>query len=132
LDRTLDYGSKGKGSNPFKSSKGFGKPDPFLYLYVVNKLNTKMQKYKIIEHTIGTCMPIYYVKVTHPWFKNLWTYLGKFTDKYYFTTINDRQTVYLSLEEAYRRVQEHKSYKRRLRDLYKWKCQEEKRICKYL
>ena len=88
-----------------------------------------MQSYRIIEHTIGGCAPVYYVKATHPWFKKLWMYVGKYTDRYYFTTINDRQTVYTTFEDAHRRVLEHKRYKLRLKGLLDGTCMETKRIC---
>lgn len=87
-----------------------------------------MQSYRIIEHTIGDCNPVYYVKATHPWFKRLWMYVGKYTDRYYFTTINDRQVTYNTLEEAYRRIQDHKRFKHRLNEMYSG-LHKTKRIC---
>jgi len=89
-----------------------------------------MQQYKIIEHTINDCEPIYYVKVTHPWFKKLWVYVGKYTDRYYLTTMNDRQVVYDTLEDAYKRIQEHKRFIKRLREMYLG-LYDKKRICGY-
>ncbi len=74
-----------------------------------------MYKYKIIKREYTNTKPDYYIKVRHPWFNWLWMYLAKYTSKYYFTTINYK-TKFYSLEEAKKRINEHKEDRKRLKE----------------
>lgn len=85
--------------------------------------------YRILTKEYKNTDPAYYAQVRHPWFK-FWCYLGKYTDRLFFSDLNDRQLVYNSLDEAYLRIEDHKIKMIRIKELYKiYPC---KKICKYL
>jgi len=66
---------------------------------------------KIIKKEFPSIEPIFYVKVRHPWFKN-WMYIAKYTDRFYFTTLNYKVT-FNSIEEVYNKLYEYKKIKKR-------------------
>lgn len=69
-----------------------------------------MVRFKIIKETYSNNVVLYRLKYRHPWFKRLWVYVGKNTDRLFFTKYNYHQTTFNSFEEAYNRYEEYKKY----------------------
>ncbi len=73
-----------------------------------------MKSYRIVEVRYPNLPSIYQVQIRN--FLGIWMFLGRYTDKRFFTSLNNFQTSFPSFEEAYKRIEDHNTYYKRIRD----------------
>ena len=81
-------------------------------------MNKKKYKYKIIKQEFFNELPLYFLKTRNPLFGN-WMYLGKYTNRFYFTRLN-YNTEFESIEEIYRRIARKERDEKRCKDVMRF------------